>query len=177
MTSTEPAPDDRVPDDGFDEFFFGLLPRVLRVSQRLTGSRQAAEDISAEAFARAFARWSKVSALPYREAWVMRVATNLAIDAARRRMSRPADDEQDVLDFADMVALRTTLIKALSSLSRAQRDAVALRYLADLPEEDVAIALQIRPGTVKSHLHRATTNLRHKIGTDLRDLGYDKPAV
>lgn len=164
--------------DDFDEFFYSLLPRVLRVAQRLTGSHQAAEDVAAEAFARAYARWSKVGGLAYRDAWVLRVATNLAIDAARRHLAAPAIDQQpDVLDFADLVALRTTLVAALAALSRSQREAVLLRYLIDLPEDEVALALGIRPGTVKSHLHRAVTTLRSQIPPDSKDLGYDSKAV
>lgn len=164
--------------EDFDEFFYSVLPRVLRVGQRLTGNRQAAEDVATEAFARAYARWSKVGSLTYRDAWVLRVATNLGIDAARRRLTAPAlDQEAEVLDFADVIALRTTLVAALAALSRSQREAVVLRYLIDLSEDEVASALGIRPGTVKSHLHRAVTTLRSKIPPDSKDLGYDPKAV
>ena len=158
--------------EDFDDFFFCLLPRVLRIGQRLTGSRQVSEDIAAEAFARAYARWSKVASLPYRDAWVLRVATNLAIDLGRRRNPATLNDKgDDVLDFADIVALRTTLVSALAALSSTQREAVVLRYLVDLPEREVAAALGIRQGTVKSHLHRATSTLRRRIGTDLNRPG------
>lgn len=159
--------------DDFDEFFFSLLPRALRVGQRLTGNRQSAENIAAEAFARAYARWSKIGSLPYRDGWVLRVATNLAIACARRRNSAAFDlNDDDVVDFADVVALRSTLVSALAALSPTQREAVVLRYLVDLPEQQVAAALKIRQGTVKSHLHRATSALRNHIGSDLKDLGY-----
>lgn len=164
--------------EDFDEFFYSMLPRVLRIGQRLTGTRQASEDIAAEAFARAYARWAKVAELPYRDAWVLRVATNLAIDAARRPRSFPvADQDSEVLDFADVIAVRTTLVAALATLSRSQREAVVLRYLIDLPEDEVAIALGVRPGTVKSHLHRAIAALRLQIATDSKDFGYDPQAI
>jgi RNA polymerase sigma-70 factor (ECF subfamily) len=162
----------------FDDFFYTVLPRVLRVGQRLTGNRHAAEDIAAEAFARAYARWRKVGELPYRDAWVLKVATNLAIDAARRRVAVAAIDEGTVvLDVADVVALRATLVSALAALSRSQREAVVLRYLVDLPEDQVAVALGIRPGTVKSHLHRAVAKLRQQIGSNQKDLGYDARTI
>ena len=168
---------DRTRED-FDQFFYSLLPRVLRLGQRLTGNRQAAEDVAAEAFARAYARWAKVGSLPYRDAWVLRVASNVAIDSARRRLPVPSiDQEAEVLDLADLIALRTTLVTALSALSRSQREAVVLRYLIDLPEDEVALALGIRPGTVKSHLHRGVTTLRSLIPSDQKDLGYDPKAV
>ena len=164
----------RTPGGDFDQFFYSLLPRVTQVSQRLTGNRQAAEDIAAEAFARAYARWPKVSRLPYRDAWVLRVATNLAIDSARRRLAAPSGQrDPEMLDLADVVALRSTLIGALSALSRSQREAVVLRYLIDLPEDEVATALGIRPGTVKSHLHRAVASLREQLANDSKELGYD----
>ena len=81
------------PCEDFDGFFMALLPAVRRLAQRMTGDRTAAEDVAAEAFARAFARWEKVGRLDYREAWVLRVASNLAIDLARRRRPElPARD-------------------------------------------------------------------------------------
>ena len=161
-------------DQGFDDFFFALSPRVLRLTERLTGSRAAAEDLTAEAFARAFAHWPKVKGLSHRDAWLMRVATNLAIDAARRKRNQPPPPVTDLaIDVADIVALRATLIHALAALPRSQREAVVLRYLADLPEADVADALGVRPGTVKSHLHRAVTALRNELGSENKELGYD----
>jgi RNA polymerase sigma-70 factor, ECF subfamily len=149
----------------FDAFFYDRLPGVMRLAQRMTGDPATAEDIAAESFARAFARWDKVALLPYREAWVMRVAANLAIDLTRRRR-RPLAPARVAPDPADEVALRLSLAEALRHLPKAQRDAVVLRYLADLSEEEVARALGVRPGTVKSHLHRARQTLARRLGTD-----------
>lgn len=159
-------------DEGFDEFFIELLPRVVRLGVRLTGSREAAEDIASEAFSRAFARWQKVGRLPYRDAWVLRVASNLAVDRARgerRHRWQPAADSGDPSDVA---AVRVALTHALAALPTAQREAVVLRYLADFSEGDVAAALGVRPGTVKSHLHRAVTSLRERLGDDLEKITY-----
>ena len=62
---------------------------AYRVGFRILGDREDARDVTQEALARAYARWSRVG--PYDEAWVTRVATNLALDAARARgrASRP----------------------------------------------------------------------------------------
>ncbi|HZT66194.1 MAG TPA: SigE family RNA polymerase sigma factor [Acidimicrobiales bacterium] len=156
---------------GFDAFFFAELPVVLRLAQRMTGNATAAEDIAAEAFARAFARWDRVGRLDYRQAWVLKVASNLAIDLARRRRpvlpSRPAAP-----DPAGEVAVRLTMVQALRSLPRGQREALVLRYLADLPEAEVAAALGVKQGTVKSHLHRAREAMRSRLGADLEEFGY-----
>lgn len=158
-------------EKNFDTFFYELLPGVIRMAQRMAGDRTTAEDIAAEAFARAFARWDKVGALPYREAWVMRVAANLAIDLTRRRRLPPVPAPV-AADPADQVALRLSLAEALGHLPRSQRDAIVLRYLADLSEEDVARALGVRPGTVKSHLHRARQTLARRLGTDPEEITY-----
>ena len=163
-------------DNGYDEFFMASLPGVLRLAQRLTGNRAAAEEIAAEAFARAFASWSKVGTLPHREAWVMRVAANVAIDSLRRRRP-PLVAPVPSVDPTDSIALRITLVHALRELPRHQREAVVLRYLADLSEADVAVALGVKPGTVKSHLHRAAASLRERLGEDIEEIAYDPYAI
>ena len=162
-------------DDDFSSFFLETLPKVLRVVLRVIPERVVAEDIAAESFARAFSRWSKVGPQPYREAWVLRVASNLAIDEARRRTRRarffsrrPAEP-----DPADLVSLHATVAQALAQLPRSQRDAVSLRYLADLPESDVGALLGISTGTVKAHLSRARAALRRQLGTELEEIGHD----
>ena len=72
-------------DDDFEAVFRDLLPTAIAAAQRILGERAAAEDAAAEAFARAYVAWRRVSALPYRDAWILRVTVNQAIDAARRR--------------------------------------------------------------------------------------------
>ena len=163
------------PSEEFDSFFMALLPALRRLAQRMTGDRTAAEDVAAEAFARAFARWEKVGRLDYREAWVLRVASNLAIDLARRRRPEPPA-RAAVPDLAGEVALRLTLLEALRSMPTTQRQALVLRYLAALPEADVAAALGVKQGTVKSHLHRGREAIRSRLGADLEELGYGTTA-
>lgn len=153
--------DEREPE--FDEWFHEVFPRAVLLAQRILGSRQAAEDAAAEAFARAFARWSRLRSLPHRDGWVLRVTAHLGIDATRKRRLpfapvglRPDDDE--------LTVLRLALVEALRALPRRQRDAVALRYLSGLSETEVAAALGISTGTVKSHIHRGVRTLRARLG-------------
>ncbi|MDQ4089159.1 MAG: sigma-70 family RNA polymerase sigma factor [Actinomycetota bacterium] len=155
-------------DDGFDEAFDELFPRAVRLGTRLLGDRSAAEDVAAEALARAYARWSKVGGLPYRDGWVLKVATNLAIDRLRRRPPEvaPAPNE----DFADSVELRMALNAALLTLAPRQRQAVALRYLGGLSDREVADALGISLGSVKTHIHRGLNGLRARLGTGLEEV-------
>ena len=152
---------------GFDEAYGPLFLRAATLAYRLLGDRSSAEDVAAEALARAYARWSKVEGLAYRDAWVLRVATNLAIDTARRRpRGLPAPDLNDP---ADAAVLRIALLAALRSLPRRQRQAVALRYLTGLPHAQVATALGISASSASTHLRRGLAALRLRLGEGFRE--------
>jgi RNA polymerase sigma-70 factor (sigma-E family) len=140
----------------FDDEFRDLAAIAYRVAYRITGDRSTAEDIAQESLARAYIRWSRIS--DYRQAWVARVAGNLAIDQLRRR--RPAVPASTDRDAEVLLIERLDLQRALLTLPRRQRDAIVLRYVADLSEADVARLLGCAPGTVKSHLNRGTARLR-----------------
>jgi RNA polymerase sigma-70 factor (sigma-E family) len=149
-------------DEDFDEFFDALFPRAQALALRIVGNRGAAEDVAAEALTRAYARWPRLRSLPYRDGWVLRVASNLAIDAIRRRpvaaeLTAPMSPE-------DLGTLRVALGMALHALPARQRAVIALRFLSDLSEAEVAEALAMAPGTVKSHTHRGLAALRRRLG-------------
>lgn len=140
--------------------FSDEFPRLFRVaysvSYRVLGSRTEAEDVAQEALIRAYARWRRVE--PHADAWISRVSTNLAIDRFRRLRARPSPaSEQEPSQFADE---RMDLVRALRALPKRQREVVAMRYLADLSEADVAAALGIAAGTVKAHAARGLAALR-----------------
>lgn len=151
-------------DDGFREVFPALYASAGRVALRILGDHDAAQDIAAEALTRAYERWAKVSQLPYRDAWVLRVAANLAIDSVRRK--RPLVEWPRPLEVEERAAEHVALARALNDLSRRQREVVVLRYLSDLSEHDVAAALGIGGGSVKTHLRRGLENLRRTLGDD-----------
>ena len=154
-------------DEVFEVAFDVLFPRAQRLAYRMLGDDAAAEDVAAEALARAYANWGKVRDLPYRDGWVLRVATNLAVDAARKRRALLPTPSQHVLD--DEAAVRLALQAALRSLPRRQQQAICLRYLAGLSEAEVAIALGVSVGTVKTHLHRGSAALRKWLGSDFEE--------
>ena len=156
------------PDDGFEEAFDELFPRAVRLATRLLGDRTAAEDVAAEAMARAYARWPKVSGLPYRDGWVLKVATNLAIDRLRRRPPEVIPVPEG--HFEEGVELRLALNAALLTLAPRQRQAVALRYLGGLSDREVALALGISLGSVKTHIHRGWNGLRARMGAGLEEV-------
>lgn len=154
---TEGAPD-------FDRRFDDLAVIAYRVAYRLLGQRDEAEEIAQETLARAFARWRRVAG--HDEPWVARVASNLAIDVWRkRRPSVPLDEAHVVVagDLAASVLERHGLAVSLRRLSRRQREVVVLRYLADLPEAEVAAVLRTSVGSVKQHSHRAMRRLRAEL--------------
>ncbi len=155
-------------DDGFEEAFDELFPRAVRLATRLLGDRAAAEDVAAEAMARAYARWPKVAGLTYRDGWLLKVTTNLAIDRLRRRP--PEVSPPPVDDFENGVELRLALTAALLTLAPRQRQAVALRYLGGLSDREVALALGISLGSVKTHIHRGLNGLRARMGAGLEEV-------
>ncbi len=151
----------------FDEAFRELLPQAVRVAYRILGNVDDAEDAAVEALARAAVRWRRVGGLAYRDAWVLRVAANVAIDTARRRHpGAPSAIEAVQPTHEDLVVLQLALATALARLSRRQREVVTLRYLAGLTDVDVARCLHVSIGTVKRHGGRALEGLRAQLGPD-----------
>jgi RNA polymerase sigma-70 factor (sigma-E family) len=153
-------------DHEFRQFYERLQPRAVGAARRMVGSAVLAEDLAAEAFARAYSRWSTVRRHPNPDAWLLRVVGNLSIDhlrrEARRPELRPEPGRHD--PAADDAALRIDLTQALDTLSGRQQEVVVMRYLIDLSEEDVAVSLGMSTGSVKTHLHRATAKLRDQLG-------------
>jgi RNA polymerase sigma factor (sigma-70 family) len=117
--------------------------------------------VAQEALARTHLRWSRLRERP--EGWVVTVATNLAIDRHRRRR-RTSSLGTEPLSLVDPhQGERIDLARALRRLPRRQREVVVLRYLADWSELDVAIALGVSAGAVKSHASRGLAALRHHL--------------
>jgi RNA polymerase sigma-70 factor (sigma-E family) len=147
----------------FEDRFAVLAALGYKVAYRLTGDRAESEDLAQEALARAYLRWRKVA--PYDEAWVARVTTNLAIGRWRKHrrlvVTGPGAPAFGIPGAAGADPIdRMELLRVLRSLPRRQREAVALRYLADLPAADVAALLGCSVGTVKTHTHRGLAALR-----------------
>jgi RNA polymerase sigma factor (sigma-70 family) len=142
---------------GFHEAFDTLYRKAYQVAYCILGHRQAAEDAAQEAVARTYVHWPRAAAHP--EGWVARVSASLAIGTLRQQRrhseSHNADQVSPPVDTA-----RLELQEALRSLPRRQRQVVVLRYLADLPEAEVAIVLRCSTGTVKKHASRGLAALR-----------------
>ncbi len=153
----------------FEAFYAGAKDSCLRAMVASTGDRELAQDLVAEAFARAWSRWAAVRRHPSPEAWVMRTALNLNVSWWRRRRREPQIEH--LLDVgADDDHSRPDLIALLATLPERQRQVLALRVFLELDTRQTADVLGIAEGTVTAHLARATAALRTRLNsTDLTD--------
>jgi RNA polymerase sigma-70 factor (ECF subfamily) len=148
-------------DADFAAFYEQSRDACLRAVRVSVTDPQTAEDLVAEAFARAWARWGQVRRHPAPRAWVVRTALNARVSRWRRlrREVEWADHEPPVADDAN-ARFDDDLLAALRRLPARQREVVALRVLLDLDTETTARVLGIAPGTVTAHLSRAVAALR-----------------
>jgi RNA polymerase sigma-70 factor (sigma-E family) len=159
----------------FAEFYAGARDDCLRAVYASVGDRQAAEDLVAEAFARAWARWPAVCRHPAPRAWVVRTALNTRVSWWRRhRREVPLPDT----GHADAVqpaaggggldgSVDPGLMAVLLRLPARQRQVIALRLFLDLDTAQTARTLGIAPGTVTAHLTRAIATLRAEFAPTL----------
>lgn len=136
------------------------LARALALTLRDT---ELASDAVDEAMARAYERWNTVESLANPTGWVYRVALNWSRSFLRRaRRPMPVWDAPDV-ELASN-GLDPAVDRALAELSVEQRAVVVCRLLLGWSEAQTAKALDIRPGTVKSRLNRASARLQSTLG-------------
>jgi RNA polymerase sigma factor (sigma-70 family) len=152
-----------------EEFCLAVHPRLVGTLALHSGDLGFAEELAQEALVRAWERWDDVSRADRADAWVDRVAFNLMNSRFRRRSAerrayeRAAMDRRDAGPDVDRAAL-VSLRAAVAALPPRQREAVLLRYFADLKVDDVAQVMACAPGTVKSLTAAALANLRGVVG-------------
>jgi len=148
--------------DDFERFFEQHYGAMVRAISLAIGDAGRAEDLTQEAFARAFRHWSKVSMLERPVAWVYVVALNAERKRWKRDRNAPVPDPVPVSvpDVSGSVVHTIVVRDALDRLAPRQRAAVVLRYLGDLTVADIAEVMACAEGTVKATLHQALKNLR-----------------
>ena len=149
----------------FAEFYEGARDDCLRAVFASVGDRQAAEDLVAEAFARAWARWRTVSRHPAPRAWVVRTALNTRVSwwrQRRREVPLPDPPHRAAVEGGLDTPVDRALMTVLLRLPVRQRQVVALRLFLDLDVARTAETLGIAPGRVTAHLSRAIATLREE---------------
>ena len=143
-------------DASFDVFYAESYRQVVGQVYPLVGNLPDAEDLTQEAFGRAFSHWDRIRDYDLPAAWVRRVAFNLASTRYRRAGRRAValmrlGAPEPVLPVSDeAIAVRD----ALARLPMRYRTVVVLHYLVDLSVVDVATELGIPSATVKTRLAR-----------------------
>ena len=154
-------------ETGFAEFFQESWDPCLRAVAASTGDMLLAEDQVAEAFARAWVSWRKVSRHPAPRAWVVRTALNAGASWWRRRGGElPLADHDLAAPASRETGLDGALLTALRQLPARQREVIVLRVFLNLDIQTTARQLAIAPGTVRAHLSRAVTTLRNELAQD-----------
>lgn len=152
----------------FEEFYAATQRRVLRGVALVAATDEDARDCVQEAFIRAASRWPSLRP-ETAEAWVRRVALNLALDGHRRRGARRR--LVVALGAPPTVAAPNTrmveVVAAVRTLPRVQQEAVVLHYLLDMPVAAVARELDRPENTVKTQLARARARLAELLTDDL----------
>jgi RNA polymerase sigma factor (sigma-70 family) len=170
----------RVDEIAIREFLYTSYPRLVAAVALVCGSRPAAEDAVQEALLRAWERSEKGEEIESLDAWVTTVSLNLARSGLRRlrsersakaRLRRPLGT-----DHAADTERAVDVERALLSLPRRQREAVVLRYYLQFDTREVATALGIHEGTVKSTLSRARASLSDRLGVKEAEEANDRGA-
>jgi len=160
-------------DDEFARFFRANVSRVRALGFKITGNPWDAEDVAIEAFARAYARWDRLSRVEWRSGWVLRVAGNLSVDVTRRRRG-PEHSEPSVPTAGDPIdgaVDHVALVTVLHTLPRREKEVVVLIGLCGLTHEEAARSLGISTWSTKTYLHRAIKRLRSRLGADYPEGG------
>ena len=153
--------------DTFAAFYEASRDDCLRTVFAITRDRAYAEDLVAEAFARAWASWRRVSTHPAPRAWIVRTALNANVSSWRHnRKALPWLRPEELGPHPSEVAtewLDDDLLAAIRRLSERQRQVLALRVFLDLDTAHAASVLGIAVGTASAHLSRAIAQLRSEL--------------
>ena len=166
----------------FEEEALELSDQVYRVARRLVGSREEAEDLMQETYARAFRSWQQYQPGTNLRAWLLRILTNLNIDRGRRLQRQPDQQPLEEGDYYLYNRLESTLpdenpdeervlerlsqnsvVDALAEVPHDFRDVLVLVDIGDFSYADAAQILDIPLGTVMSRLHRGRRALKQNL--------------
>jgi RNA polymerase sigma factor (sigma-70 family) len=147
------------PHDGFDDWYRSSHRRLVASMIALAGgNRDLAVEVTDEAFARAWLHWARVESMASSQGWLFRVAVHLL----RRRQQRATLERTLLLKFGRPTPKTDRVDEisdAIAALPARQRAVIVLRYVADLPEAEIAQVLGVGRSTVSSTLTTAHRRL------------------
>lgn len=155
--------------EDFDRLYAAVYQRVYGTVLALLRDRAAAEDCTQEAFLRAFQAWPRWRPEAPAEAWVHRIAINVAISARRRERLREVGElvrrlgvpgQRDPIDDV----MGSLLLTELRALPAKQAAALVLRYFHGYTNREIGQALGVPERTVASRLIRARSRLQERLG-------------
>jgi RNA polymerase sigma-70 factor (ECF subfamily) len=168
----------------FEEDALDLADQVYRVARHLVGSREEAEDLMQEAYARAFRSWRSFQTGTNLRAWLLRILTNLNIDRGRRLQRTPDMQPLEESDYflvdrleeaggpiseeerVDERLSQDSIVDALAAVPHDFRDVIVLVDIGDFTYQDAAQILDIPIGTVMSRLHRGRRILKTRLAEE-----------
>jgi RNA polymerase sigma-70 factor, ECF subfamily len=153
----------RISQGDFELWYRSEYPNVLGSLLLALGNRDIAEEAAAEAFARTYERWSHVKTMARPRGWVYVVALNVARRRLRRRALERVLLSRTRLPEEVPPETGLELWDLVRALSPRERMAIVLRYVADLPELEVAKAMGISAGGVAKTLHTARLHIASMI--------------
>jgi RNA polymerase sigma-70 factor (sigma-E family) len=141
---------------------------LVRLAHIMLGSQQAAEDVVQEAFLGLYRRWPQLNDQSKALGYVRSSVLNGCRSALRRQRTVDLDASYQAPTASAETAVLTAeenreIVRALRALPDRQREVVALRFYLDLPDEQIAAAMDIRQSTVRSAVHRGLAALRRAL--------------
>jgi RNA polymerase sigma-70 factor (ECF subfamily) len=134
---------------------------IYRYALRMTGAREAAEDVTQEVFLRVIRSRDRYDGRDRERAWLLRIARNLIIDLHRRHRRSPVDENSS--DEASCGASQDLVLavrQAIGRLDTDDRDVVLLRFIGGLGHDEIADVVGLSPAAVRSRIYRARVALR-----------------
>jgi RNA polymerase sigma-70 factor (sigma-E family) len=158
-------------EERFTDFVRAQSASLFRTAYLMTGDYQRAEDLLQTTLVRVYQRWPRIDAMERPAAYARKILVNQSVSWWRRRSSNESTltprDEPSWQGRVDEVAEHERAWQAVLTLPPRQRAVMVLRYYEDLSEADIAAALNMAPGTVKSHGHAASRRLAQLLSEPL----------
>ena len=151
----------------FDDFYAASYRRLVGQVHAMIGDRDEAQECVQEAFVRAWSHRKQLDKARAPEAWVRTTAYRLAVSRWRRTVRSRRDPDRALHHHGPSSGPtedRVALIEALRQLPEAQRRALVLHHVCDLPVAAVAAEVGVPEGTIKARLSRGRTALLAILG-------------